>query len=94
MARHATKPFSKRLGVTMQAAGADFRTAADRIPRRIRPFDFRFVAHLNQFLTDDRTKAVQGESFYVRGNSSGSLTRFNVSFQNFSPSWCLLAKKR
>ena len=29
----------------MQTAGTDFGAAADRIPRRIRPFDFGFVAH-------------------------------------------------
>ena len=61
MAGHAAKALGKGLGVAMQAAGTDFGTAAHRIPRSVRPLDFRFVAHLNQFLTNDRTNAVQGE---------------------------------
>ena len=37
---HAAKTFRERFGIAMQAAGADFRAAANRISCRIRPFDF------------------------------------------------------
>lgn len=45
MAGNAAPTFGKRLGVTVLAAGANLGTATNWIPCRIRPLDFRFVAH-------------------------------------------------
>src|SRR5207247_11171169 len=47
MAGHTAKPFRKGLGVAMRTARADFPAASNRIPRRVRPFDFRIVAHIS-----------------------------------------------
>ena len=45
MAWHAAEPLGERLGVAVLAAGADLRAAADRVPRRVGPLDFRVLSH-------------------------------------------------
>src|SRR5262249_55598734 len=45
MALDATEPLSEGLGITVLAPRADLRAATDRIPRRIRPFNCRVIAH-------------------------------------------------
>src|SRR5512147_1859379 len=45
MAGHAPEPLGERFRVTVRAPRTHFRAAPDRVPGRVGPFDFRFLAH-------------------------------------------------
>src|SRR5271155_840645 len=45
MVCHIAKPLREGLGVAVLAPRTHLRAAADRVPRRVSPFDFRVLAH-------------------------------------------------